>query len=66
MPDSPAPLEYKIWAADDVVYGPVPLDTLVQWVQDERVVATTWVYIVAQDLWAKAGDVAELADAFAG
>lgn len=66
MSDSPAAPEFKIWAADDVVYGPVPLSTLVQWVQDERVVAGTWVHITAQDQWNKAGDLAELKDAFAG
>ncbi len=63
---NPAASEFKIWAADDVVYGPVPLATLVQWVQDERVLPGTWVHIAAQDIWTKAGDVAELQDAFAG
>jgi len=63
---NPANAEFKIWAADDVVYGPVPVSTLVQWVQDERVLPNTWVHVTAQDVWAKAGDLTELSDAFAG
>lgn len=63
---NPANTEFKIWAADDVVYGPVPLSTLVQWVQDERVLSSTWVHVTSQDVWTKAGDLAELKDAFAG
>jgi CRP-like cAMP-binding protein len=62
----PANAEFKIWAADDVVYGPVPVSTLVQWVQDERVLPNTWVHVTAQDIWVKAGDLTELSDAFAG
>lgn len=34
---------YKIWGADNVVYGPVELPTLVTWIQEERVLADTWV-----------------------
>ncbi len=62
---SPQP-EFKVWAADDVVYGPVPLATLVQWIQDERVLGTTWIYSVAGNRWNKAVELPELADAFAG
>jgi CRP-like cAMP-binding protein len=28
---------YKVWAADNLVYGPVELPVLIQWVQDKRV-----------------------------
>ena len=28
---------FKIWAVDDVVYGPVDSATLTEWVRDERV-----------------------------
>jgi hypothetical protein len=55
---------YKIWGADDVVYGPVELPMLVEWVQDERVEANTWIYCMAQDTWAKAAKVQELAILF--
>ena len=60
MPDdTPAPA-FKIWAVDDVVYGPVDLTTLVDWVGDERVLAGTWVFSVNSETWSRAGEVPEL------
>ena len=38
QPDNDAP-GYCIWGVDNVVYGPVDLPTLVNWVRDERVTA---------------------------
>ena len=66
MSDQSPSTEYKVWAADDVVYGPVPVDTLIQWIRDERVLGETWIYSVAQNRWIKAGELPELTDAFAG
>ncbi len=51
---------YKIWGADDVVYGPVELPTMGEWIQDERVTADTWVYVEQSDSWHKAPQVPEL------
>lgn len=51
---------YKIWAADNVVYGPVELPTLVSWIREERVQADTWVYQEADDVWKKASQFEEL------
>ena len=51
---------YKIWAVDNVVYGPVELPTLVSWVKDERVTSSTWVYIEKDDCWQKASEISEL------
>lgn len=51
---------YKIWAVDNVVYGPVELPLLVSWVSEERVTADTWVYSEQQDTWAKASQCPEL------
>lgn len=51
---------FKIWAVDGVVYGPVELPTLVGWVKEERVTATTWVYSEQHDVWRKAAEVPEL------
>jgi hypothetical protein len=51
---------YKIWAVDDVVYGPVDLPTLTAWVQDERVLADTWIYRLEQQAWQRAGQTPEL------
>jgi hypothetical protein len=51
---------FRIWAADDVVYGPVELPVLVGWVGDERVVASTWVFSEANQVWSRAGELPEL------
>ncbi len=52
--------DYRIWGVDQVVYGPVELPTLVQWVKDERVTAGTWVYSAAKDAWQRAEQLPEL------
>jgi hypothetical protein len=52
---------FSIWAADNQVYGPVELPTLVAWVKDERVTAATWVFSEKDDAWSKAATVPELA-----
>jgi CRP/FNR family cyclic AMP-dependent transcriptional regulator len=51
---------WRIWAVDNVVYGPVELPVLVGWVQEERVTAETWIYAEEKGRWTKAGDVEEL------
>lgn len=51
---------FKIWGVDDQVYGPVELPTLIEWVQDDRVTAETWVYSEPDDRWYKATKVPEL------
>ena len=51
---------FKIWAVDNVVYGPVELPTLVSWVKEDRVTADTWIYGEVADTWKKACDVPEL------
>jgi CRP/FNR family transcriptional regulator, cyclic AMP receptor protein len=51
---------YSIWAADNVVYGPVELPTLINWVRDERVLAETWVFDGQNDRWRKAASLPEL------
>jgi len=53
-------VQYKIWAADNVVYGPVELPTLVAWVKDERVLAETWIFDGENDRWCKASRMPEL------
>jgi CRP/FNR family cyclic AMP-dependent transcriptional regulator len=53
-------IAYSIWAADNVVYGPVELPTLISWVRDERVLADTWVFDGQNDRWRKAASLPEL------
>ncbi len=64
MDQAPQPASYKIWAVDDVVYGPVDFPTLTEWVSDERVLGETWVFVTQQDTWEKAGQIPELRRAF--
>jgi CRP-like cAMP-binding protein len=51
---------FKILGSDDVIYGPVELPQLVNWVQEDRVQGDTWVYRSNEDGWRKAADVSEL------
>ena len=41
---SPANAEsFKMWAEDEKVCGPVDISTLVEWIQDDRVLPETFV-----------------------
>jgi hypothetical protein len=51
---------FKVWAGDNQVHGPMELPQLVQWVQDNRVKASTWIFSQNEDSWRKASDVSEL------
>jgi hypothetical protein len=51
---------YKVWADDNQVYGPVDLPTLVQWIQEGRVLGRTWLYLEAQNEWRPAGKIEAL------
>ncbi len=57
---------FKIWGADDVVYGPVELPVLVDWIKEERVVADTWIFSEAADAWHKASRLNEISMFFRG
>jgi len=57
-------VQYNIWAADNVVYGPVELPTLAAWVKDERVLANTWIFDGQNDRWRKAAQLPELQSFF--
>jgi len=60
MAEDSAGAGFKIWAVDNVVYGPVELPTLIAWVKDERVTASTWVFSEKDVSWRKAAQVTEL------
>ena len=51
---------YKVWAADDVVYGPIDFPLLSQWVREARVVRDNWVFTEETDSWSRAADLPEL------
>jgi CRP-like cAMP-binding protein len=57
--NDPAPV-YRIWGIDNVAYGPIELPVLVSWIQQERVIADTWVFVDADNNWLKASQIPEL------
>lgn len=62
-PATPEP-GYKVWAVDDVVYGPVDLPQLVEWISDERVLPDTWLFRVDKAEWRRASELDELKGVF--
>ena len=59
QPDNDAP-GYSIWGVDKLVYGPVDLPVLVNWVQEERVSADSWIHRHDTETWQKAALLPEL------
>jgi hypothetical protein len=65
------PQTYKVWALDNMVYGPIDLTTLIEWVQEGRVLPETWIHTtshgngLAGDWW-RAKDIAPLRGHFIG
>lgn len=51
---------FKVWATDNLIYGPIPLDTLIQWAQENRVLADTWVHSQAPNVWQLAREILAL------
>jgi len=51
---------YKVWASDDVVYGPIDFPLLTQWVREARVTHENWVYTEQIESWSRASDLPEL------
>ncbi len=60
MPSSDSPVGFKVWGSDNIVYGPVELPTLVNWIQEQRVLATNWIYCEKEQTWRKARELPEL------
>lgn len=57
---------YKVWACDNMVYGPIGLDTLLEWGREERVLPTTWILVESQNAWHPAREIPELRAFFDG
>jgi hypothetical protein len=55
---------YFIWGIDDSPYGPVELSMLVDWINDGRVLADTWVFARGAGNWQKASEIPELGNHF--
>jgi hypothetical protein len=58
------PQGYKVWALDDVVYGPVDLAVLLTWAQDERILPESWVFCEVNRRWTQALEFPELRPVF--
>jgi hypothetical protein len=55
---------YFIWGVDESAYGPAHLDTLTDWILDERVLPETWVYSRTAGNWSRASELPELKEHF--
>jgi len=55
---------YKVWAGDNMVYGPIELQTLIAWVQEGRVTPQTWVHTASRNCWVRAKDFPSLREHF--
>ncbi|HJN89619.1 MAG TPA: cyclic nucleotide-binding domain-containing protein [Verrucomicrobiota bacterium] len=58
-------VHYKVWASDNVVYGPVLIEILLEWVADGRVTPDTWVFSEEINSWKPAKSLSSLGDAMA-
>jgi hypothetical protein len=65
MNPSLAPEQYRVWASDHIIYGPVDLNTLSQWIVEGRVFAETWVHSQRRNAWHQAQELEALREAFA-
>src|SRR6266852_1594375 len=55
---------FMVWASDHMVYGPVDLSVLIQWVKEGRVFPKTWVLAKNQNRWCHAEMVEPLGPFF--
>jgi CRP-like cAMP-binding protein len=51
---------YKVWAADNMIYGPIDFPTLAEWVKERRVLPETWVHSEKANAWHHANQIEEL------
>lgn len=65
MPSTEHEEVFKVWASDNMVYGPIPLVTLLQWVAEARVLPDTWVHCQVDNAWQPAGRIEALRSGFA-
>ena len=55
---------FMVWASDHMVYGPVQLPTLLEWVKEGRVFPKTWVLSQKQNRWCHAEMIEQLREFF--
>jgi CRP-like cAMP-binding protein len=54
---------YHVWGSDHVVYGPISLAKVTEWLAIERVLPESWIFSNADGAWQRAGERPELAEA---
>ena len=55
---------FKVLSSDNLIYGPIDLATLVQWVRERRVQRETWVHLETENNWVAAGAISALQPEF--
>jgi CRP-like cAMP-binding protein len=55
---------FKVLSSDNLIYGPIDLDMLVQWVRERRVDRETWVLVEPENEWVAAGSLEPLNSEF--
>ena len=48
---------YKVWACDNMVYGPIEESILLQWIDEERIVSNTWIHCGNENTWRQASSI---------
>lgn len=56
--------QYKVWADDFAIYGPVDEATLAEWIKDARVIPGTFVESQSDQRWHRAGALPNLRNLF--
>ena len=48
---------YKVWAADNMIYGPIDFPTLREWVSENRIFSDTWIHSERANAWYHAKEI---------
>jgi CRP/FNR family transcriptional regulator, cyclic AMP receptor protein len=51
---------YQVWGAEKIIYGPIDLLTLVDWVRQKRVTPECWIYCERRGTWSQAANLEDL------
>ena len=55
---------FKVLSSDNLIYGPIDLATLGQWVRERRVQRDSWVHWETANNWVAAGSIDDLQSEF--
>lgn len=55
---------FKVLSSDNLIYGPIDLPTLIQWVQERRVQRESWIFLETANNWVAAGSIDTLKPEF--